>query len=1312
MGIIHGAACLNLRAAVVTNCDEASLRAAMAGGGTVTFACDGTITLTNTITATTNTVLDGTGHSVKVSGGNTVPVFSVNAGVEFTLVNLTVGDGGGTYLGAGLFNAGATKLVNCTFSNNVARGSPAFGGAIYQSGGRLMVNGCTFVGNRAVGTNSATSFGGAIASGYVLFSGPIAITNSTFVGNSATSGGAIYRGCGPGSTNGPVTVVNCSFAENSGYALANCSFSSGAMLLLNTVLVSNSPANGSAVTDGGHNLSSDASGNFTHPFSLESIDPRLGLLTNNGGPTLTMSLLADSPAIDAGNDSAAPAVDQRGVSRPAGFYSDIGAYEAAIAGFNAGLFQIGATTNAVTEANTNLLVSVVRAGGLAGTVSVNFSTSSGTASAGSDYMATNGTVVFAAGQHSNSFIVPLFEDEIVEGTETFSLELSNPTGGAALGRVSPAIMILDNDASFQFLSINFSMMETNGSATITVTRLGDTNNTGSVNYATSNGTALAGSDYLSASGILNFARGQTSATFSVSIQEDSLAESNETVQLMLTNPGSGTVLGNPNTAALTITDNDPIPPLRFSSANYSVSEGVPEVTLTLLFGHGADHSVSVNFATSDGTAVAGSDYVTTNGTLTFAPSETAKWFKIQLFDNTPVEGNEAFAVTLSGATGGATLGSPSAAMVTIIDALQTVQTCDEATLRAAVSAGGRVALACDGTIGLTSPLVISNGVSLDASGHNVSISGSNATRLFIVEPGVALTLRGLGLSDGLARGTNSAAPRGTGGTGVGGAICNNGGFVSAADCLFLRNTASGGIGGPPSPSGSPGAGGHGRGGAIFNTNGHVIASNCMFAGNVGIGGSAGTNGIGFALGGDADGGVISTSAGSVQFINCVFMTNNVTPGVGRRFGIPFAFGSGITCGGAIFSLGADVTLQNVRLINNSALNGNGGAICQSGGAVNLTTCILDGNRARGRGGGIHSSAGVTRLTNVTLSGNVVHAGDGGSAFGGGIFNTGDLKALNCTLAGNSALGGGYWPGYNAIGYGGGIYNSEGICTLTHATLAFNSAVLGGISFGTDYEKGGAIFSTNGMVTLRNTILAHSPSGSNCFGTLTDAGHNLSSDASCDFTAPGSLNNTDPKLGPLADYGGPTPTMALSAGSPAIDAANSAWCLPTDQRGIARPHGAGCDIGAFESAPPYTILGYIRGYLSPAGIALSAGGPVATPDPTGLYTIHGLTPGSYTVTPSASDVIFVLSNHVCSVGPDVVNADFHSYRSNAWTVVSRSNNIISLVFAGATGQTYQVLASSNLTDWLAFSTNVTPASGILEFNEVADQRQRFLKALQP
>jgi len=135
-------------------------------------------------------------------------------------------------------------------------------------------------------------------------------------------------------------------------------------------------------------------------------------------------------------------------------------------------------------------------------------------------------------------------------------------------------------------------------------------------------------------------------------------------------------------------------------------------------------------------------------------------------------------------------------------------------------------------------------------------------------------------------------------------------------------------------------------------------------------------------------------------------------------------------------------------------------------------------------------------------------------------------------------------------------------TMSNSTLSQNGAGYSGSNL---YNYGTAI--------LQNSIVADSSSGGNCNGTVTSNGYNLSSDSSCDFNGPGDLNNTNSLLGTLGNYGGPTQTIPLLAGSPAIDAGNPKGCtdgkghlLKTDQRGKPRPDKedtGGCDMGAYE-----------------------------------------------------------------------------------------------------------------------------------------------------
>src|SRR5262249_32818653 len=159
---------------------------------------------------------------------------------------------------------------------------------------------------------------------------------------------------------------------------------------------------------------------------------------------------------------------------------------------------------------------------------------------------------------------------------------------------------------------------------------------------------------------------------------------------------------------------------------------------------------------------------------------------------------------------------------------------------------------------------------------------------------------------------------------------------------------------------------------------------------------------------------------------------------------------------------------------------------------------------------------------------------------------------------------------------------------------------------------------------------------------------LSSDATPAFTAPGSVNNTDPVLSPLGDFGGPTLTMALLAGSPAVDGGDSVVFPPTDQRGHARPLGAAPDIRAVESSAPYSILGRITGAATQQPMIVIAGstnGPLLN----GSYAIHGLSAGTYPVLPYNANFLFVPGNQAVTVGPDKVGINFKSYAWNTFTL---------------------------------------------------------------
>src|SRR5438093_3925153 len=218
----------------------------------------------------------------------------------------------------------------------------------------------------------------------------------------------------------------------------------------------------------------------------------------------------------------------------------------------------------------------------------------------------------------------------------------------------------------QFDSATYSVDENGGSATITVTRSGVLSGVLTVRYATSNGMATAPADYTAKSGTLTFNAGETIKTFTIPIVNDTLHESDETVNLTLSNPTGG-ALGNLSTAVLTIVDDDTAGTVQFSSATYSVNENTASVTITVTRTGGTASGVTVNYATSDGTATAGSDYTAKSGTLTFRASVAQKTFTIPIINDTLDESDETVNLTLSDPTGGATLGTPDTAVLTIID---------------------------------------------------------------------------------------------------------------------------------------------------------------------------------------------------------------------------------------------------------------------------------------------------------------------------------------------------------------------------------------------------------------------------------------------------------------------------------------------------------------------------------------------------------------------------------------------------------------------------------------------------------------------
>jgi hypothetical protein len=236
-----------------------------------------------------------------------------------------------------------------------------------------------------------------------------------------------------------------------------------------------------------------------------------------------------------------------------------------------GVLQFSAATYQANEGAGTLVATVTRTNGSDGAVSVQCSAASAggdTATAGADYTAVTPTLSWADGDTaSKSCPVPILEDAIVEGNETFTLTLSNPAGGATIGSQATAIAtIIDNDApgSLQFTAATFQAGEGAGNLVATVSRTGGSSGAIGISCVASSqsgNTATAGTDFTAVALTLSWADGDTAnKSCSVPIVDDALVEGNETFTLTLSAPTGGATLGAPATATATIVDNDVAPP--------------------------------------------------------------------------------------------------------------------------------------------------------------------------------------------------------------------------------------------------------------------------------------------------------------------------------------------------------------------------------------------------------------------------------------------------------------------------------------------------------------------------------------------------------------------------------------------------------------------------------------------------------------------------------------------------------------------------------------------------------------------------------
>ncbi len=329
-----------------------------------------------------------------------------------------------------------------------------------------------------------------------------------------------------------------------------------------------------------------------------------------------------------------------------------------------GQLCFSATNYTVNESAGTVTVYVTRTNGFNGTVSYGYATYAGTAQPNINYSSTNGTVQFVGTATTEPIVVPLAQYNLPEGPVTFSVVLTNTTSSPAtlIAPTNATVTIVDDlSTGVSFVNPTNYFQETNGFVSVLVQRLGNINTTFSVPFATTNGTAFASTNgtvvgdtnYFANSGTLNFIPGEAVAGITVQLANNQNV-SNLQFGVSLYPPSNGVQLMAPSNAVVVITP--AAAGITFASPTNSVAKNAGSITIPVVCLDPSNEPpilnsnsipLTVNFATADGTAVAGSDYVATNGLLTFTNGIATNWVTVTILDNNLITGLRNFNVNLS-----------------------------------------------------------------------------------------------------------------------------------------------------------------------------------------------------------------------------------------------------------------------------------------------------------------------------------------------------------------------------------------------------------------------------------------------------------------------------------------------------------------------------------------------------------------------------------------------------------------------------------------------------------------------------------------
>jgi parallel beta-helix repeat protein len=1187
---------------------------------TITLAL-GVLELTDTFGTTTIT---GPTAGVTVDGGGLSGVFQVDGGVNVAISGLTITDGSTGGNGGGLFDDGGTvtltdctvsdnyasdrgggvrvylgtaTLTDCTISGNSAGGSG--GGVFIGSGSTATLTDCTISGNSGnVGggvynngyltlTGSTVSgnstqgyFGGGIDNAY----GTATLTNCTVTGNSSLLGGGITNGINSLGyyEAASLSLTNVTVADNSAFyggGIFNGYLSSAS--LTNTIVAGNS----SDITSfqgltGTYNLiGTGGSGGLVNGVDGNIVgvaDAGLAPLGNYGGPTETIALLPGSSAIDEGTSGPGiPSTDQRGLGRYGAV--DIGAFESQgfvytiapgstpqssdIGTLFANPLSVSVTANNSVEPVDGAIVRFVNQPALDGAAALLSADSA---------VITDGTVEVTAAP--NNILGEYTVIALASGTPIASFDLTNT------GTIYSSLVVntpIDSLAPGPgLLSLREAVDFANG------------DNTGN--------------------SVITFDPG----VFNVPTEID-LLPSLGTLELSNTSEPE-TIMGP--AAPLTISGGDAI-------GVFQIDAGVAATlsSLTITGGYAYQGAGIADFGTLNLNAS-----VLTGDTATYAGGGlyiTGYSAAATLTDST-INGNSAEfgggALSVFGAsltlTDSMVSGNTAVARGGGIYSLYGPTTVTGGAISGNSAYFGGGAVDRDGTLSMTDCTVSGNtaadlagglylaGYYANSSLTECHVSGNSAPfggailgfdgTITLTEcsvTGNTSSERGGGIYAGFSSITlYKSSINGNYASSGGGGVFNLFGPLSLTECSISGNSTNG------------------IGGGVVSVYGYLSLTRCKVSGNVaGISGGgvyaaynvtsltdssvrgnyAGSTGGGIDAVGSAYGAAYTTTLTDSQVLD-----NNVGYGNGGGLSLSEGTASLTGCtiagnsagglysgGGGLYNNSGVTTLTDCTVSGNSAANG--GGMLNRYGSLSVIGSGISGNSSRW-GGGVYTGfyqGGMTTLTNCSISGNQA------SINGGGVYTgvTSETTLIGCTISGNNATGDGGGvcvtdqsnntltnctvSGNTASGSGGGIYSNDSGLSLANLTVAANTAAQGG---GLDIAAGTA--------TIVNTLVAANSAATSpdAFGTFASQGNNLvgESDGSSGWVNSDQVGTIsrpiNALLAPLENYGGPTQTMALLPGSPAIDAGNNALVptgVTTDQRGLSRIVNGTVDIGAFESS---------------------------------------------------------------------------------------------------------------------------------------------------